>query len=235
MPVRWFSGPRPAAEPAPPPGHRSPALKAILDGLPPGSRREVLDLGPPLAGNIKLLSALSCRVRIADLHRSLLAESVESRRPEAMGALFERLLPLAPEEHFDALLAWDVFDYMRPDQVSSLMARLTPAFPPEALVLVLVSTRRQIPARPLGYRIVDRENLAYDGPLQPSRPGPRYTQPDLARMMPGFSVRRSFLLRNGIQEYLLARGEGEGAPRAPEPSLVAGASWKRPWFRRGRL
>jgi hypothetical protein len=232
--VWWFSGSRSPAEPAPPPGHRSQALKAILDGLLPESRHAVLDLGPPLAGNIKFLSALSCRVRIADLHRSLCAEPVESRRPEAMGALFERLLPLAPEERFDALLAWDVFDYMRPDQVSSLMARLTPACRPGALVLVLVSTRRQIPARPLRYRIVDCENVAGDGPFQPVRACPRYTQPDLARMMPGFSVRRSFLLRNGIQEYLLARGAGEGAARVPEAGAVSGASSGRPWFRRGR-
>ena len=230
----WFSGARPPAAPAPPAGHRSQALTAVLDGLVPGARHAVLDLGPPLAGNIKFLSALSCRVRIADLHRSLSAETVESRRPEAMGALFERLLPLAPEERFDALLAWDVFDYMRPDQVSSLMARLTPACRPEALVLVLVSTRRQIPARPLLYRIVDRENLACDGPLQPARACPRYTQPDLARMMPGLSVRRSFLLRNGIQEYLLARGTGDGAAGVPEARAASGATSGRPWFRRGR-
>jgi hypothetical protein len=232
--VWWFSRSRAPAEDAPSPGHCSQALKAILDGLPPESRHAVLDLGPPLAGNIKFLSARSCRVRIADLHRSLCAESVESRRPEGMGALFERLLPLAPDEHFDALLAWDVFDYMRPDQVSSLMARLTPACRPEALALVLVSTRRQIPAKPLLYRIVDRENLACDGPLQPVRACPRYTQPDLARMMPGFSVRRSFLLRNGIQEYLLARGAGDGAAKPPGAGAVSGASPGRPWFRRGR-
>jgi hypothetical protein len=232
--VWWFSGSRAPAEAAPSPGHCSQALKAILDDLPPESRHAVLDLGPPLAGNIKFLSARSCRVRIADLHLSLCAETVESRRPEAMGALFERLLPLAPEERFDALLAWDVFDYMRPDQVSSLMARLTPACRPEALALVLVSTRRQIPAKPLLYRIVDRENLTCDGPLQPVRACPRYTQPDLARMMPGFSVRRSFLLRNGIQEYLLARDAGDGGPRLPASGAVPGPSHGRPWFRRGR-
>jgi hypothetical protein len=228
--VWWFSGSRSPAEPAAPPGHRSQALKGLLDGLLPESRHAVLDLGPPLAGNIKFLSALSCRVRVADLHRSLCAESVESRQPEAMGALFERLLPLAPDERFDALLAWDVFDYMRPDQVSSLMARLTPACRAGALVLVLVSTRRQIPARSPRYRIVDRENLACDGPLQPVRACPRYTQPDLARMMPGFSVRRSFLLRNGIQEYLLARDAGEGAARLREAGAASGASSGR-WFR----
>jgi len=233
--VRWFSGSRPPAEVAPPPGHRSPALRAILDDLPPGSRHAVLDLGPPLAGNIKVLSALECRVRIVDLHRSLSAEPVESRRPEAMGALYERLLPLVPDERFDALLAWDVFDYMRPDQVSSLMARLTPACRPGALALVLVSTRRQIPARPRRYRIVDRESLAYDGPSHPECPCPRYGQHDLARLMPGFSVRSSFLLRSGVQEYLLARHAGEGAAGGRDARLASSPAAGRSWFRRGRL
>jgi hypothetical protein len=230
--VAWFSGSRSAAEPAPPPGHRSESLKALLDSLQPEARHAVLDLGPPLAGNIQFLSALSCRVRIADLHRSLSAESLESRQPEAMGALFERLLPLAPDERFDALLAWDVLDYLRPDQVSSLMARLTPACQPGALVLVMVSTRRQIPTRPARYRIVDRETLSCDGPLPLVRACPQYTQLDLARMLPGFSVRRSYLLRNGIQEYLLARDSGDAAARARSAGAAPGAS--RAWFRRSR-
>ena len=203
-----------------------------MDSLRPESRNTVLDFGPPLAGNIKFLSALSCRVRIADLHRSLCAESVENRQAEAMDATFERLLPLAPDERFDALLAWDVFDYMRPDQVSSLMARLTPACRPEALVLVLASTRRQIPAAPLRYRILDRENLAGGGPLEPVRVCPRYAQPDLRRMMPGFSVRHSVLLRSGIQEYLFARGAGEQAARTREAGADTGASPRHSWFRR---
>lgn len=211
----------------------SQSLKALLDSLRPESRHAVLDLGPPLAENVKLLSGLGCRVRIADLHRSLSAESLESRQPEAMDALFERLLPLAPEEGFDALLAWDVLDYLRPDQVSSLMARLTPACRPGALALVMVSTRRQIPARPARYRILDRETLDCDSPPQPMRACPLYTQLDLAHMMPGFSVRRSFLLRSGIQEYLLARDErGPAKPRSAGPASAVAS--ERTWFRRGR-
>ena len=76
--MAWFSGSRAPAEAARPQGLHSQALKALLGGLGPGSRHCVLDLGPPLAANIKFLSALSCRVRIADLHRSLSAESIES-------------------------------------------------------------------------------------------------------------------------------------------------------------
>ena len=231
--MSWFSGSRSAAEPAPQSGHRSQSLKALLDSLQSESRHAVLDLGPPLASNIKLLSGLGCRVRIADLHRSLSAESLESRQPEAMGALLERLLPLAADERFDALLAWDVLDYLRPDQVSSLMARLTPAFRPGALALVMVSTRRQIPARPARYRIVDRDTLDCDGPLQPMRACPLYTQLDLAHMMPAFSVRRSLLFRNGIQEYLLAR-DAEGAVKPRGTGAASSVAPERTWFRRGR-
>jgi hypothetical protein len=193
----------------------------------------VLDLGPPLAANIQFLSALSCRVRIADLHRSLSVESVESRSPERMGALLERLLPLAPGERFDAVLAWDVFDYLRLDQATALMSRLAPACRAEAPVLVLASTGREIPAKPLRYRILDPENLACEGSREPSRASPRYTQPDLARMMPGFSVRRSVLLRRGLQEYLFIRGAVEEPFKAVEASAPRGASSRAPWFRRG--
>jgi hypothetical protein len=232
--VRWFSGWRAPAEAAGPPGLRSQALKALVDRLRPESRDTVLDLGPPLAANVKFLAALSCRVRIADLHRSLCVESIESRRPEAMGALLERLLPLAPGELFAAILAWDVFDYMRPDQVSALVARLAPACRPEAPVLVLASTGREIPATPLRYRILDPENLACEGPGEPRRASPRYTQPDLGRMMPGFSVRRSVLLRSGLQEYLFTRGATEPA-RAGKAGAVRGGPSRIPWFRRGPI
>ena len=227
-----FSGLRDPAEGARPPALRCQALRELLGVLRPGARHAVLDLGPPLAANVQYLAALSCRVRIADLFRSLSLESVESRRPEAVGALFDRLLPLAPGERFDALLAWDVFDYLRPDQVAALLSRLAPACPPEAPVLVLASTGRTIPATPLRYRILDPENLACEGPAEPTRPCPRYTQPDFRRMMAGFSIRRSILMRSGLHEYLFVRDAGDEVAPSAEAGAARSAS-RPPWFRRG--
>jgi len=232
--VRWFSASNSTPAPDQSRAHRSPALKALLDGLRPETRPTVLDLGPPVAGNVAFLTALSCRVRIADLLRALRAEPLESRKPEAVGALIDRLLPLAPGECFDAMLAWDVFDYLRPDHVSALMARLTPACRPGARVLVLTSMRRQLPAAPLRYRILGRESLAGEGPLEPAgRPagdGRTRVQPDVRRLMPGFSVRHSVLLRSGVQEYLLVRDAG----KAPNGTGVSAAP-RSTWFRRGSL
>jgi hypothetical protein len=183
-------------------------LKAVLSALRPTSRRAVLDLGPALGSNVEFLSALRCRVRIVDLHRSVIGESIERREPKPFEALLERLLPLAPEEAFDALLAWDVFNYLRRDQVAALMARLARACRSGAPVLAFLWTRRQMPVLPLRFRIADRENVVWEGPRDTFRPSPRYSANDVARMTPGFVVKGSFLLRNGIQEYLLESAGG---------------------------
>jgi hypothetical protein len=60
-----------------------------------------------------------------------------------------------------------------------------------------------MPALPMRYRIADPENVVWEGPRDALRPSPRYTANDVARMTPGFVVKGSYLLRNGIQEYLL--------------------------------
>jgi hypothetical protein len=185
----------------------------VIEALAPGARPGVLDLGPPLGANLAFLSKRRCRVRIADLHSSLALEPAESTKPGAFAATLERLLPVARGECFDAVLSWDLFDYLRPDQVAALMAWLAPSCHPRTLVLAFISTRPRIPAAPLRYRILDAESVAWEGTLDAVRPAPRHSQPELARMMPTFAVKGSFLLRNGLQEYLFA---SRPAIRAPE-------------------
>ncbi len=207
--MSWFAREAIASLRPQPSGHRSLALRALVDGLRPAERPSVLDLGPPLSGNLKFLSALQCRVRVADLHSALSAEPLEGRRPQAMPALAERLLPLEPDDRFDAVLAWDVFDYMSVEQAVPLMQRLAPRLRPGAQLLALVSMQPQIPAVPLRHRIVDRDTLDSEaGPRgaerEALRPGPRHRQADLVRMMPTLAVRRCYLLRSGVKEYLLA-------------------------------
>ena len=44
--------------------------------------------------------------------------------------------------------------------------------------------------------------------LDPARrPAPRYRPAEVDQMLPGFSVDRSMLLRHGIQEFLMVRGQ----------------------------
>jgi hypothetical protein len=140
-----------------------------------------------------------------DLFRSLQAESLEAREPEACAALIARLLTLDPREQFEIVLLWDLLDYLHAHEISALMAHLAPACSPRVVAFALVSTLRQIPGAPRRYRIEDEDTLSWSAAADPPRPGPRRTQPELARLMPGFRVKSSFILRNGVQEYLLER------------------------------
>jgi Methyltransferase domain len=209
--MAWLFGSRaaaagtpPAAVPAGHAAHRSVTFGALVSSLNPEARPQVLDLGPPLGGNIEWLSARSCRVFVVDLHRSLMAETLEARDREHFPQLVERLVPLTAEDRLDAVLAWDVFNYLRPDQLEALMARIAPACRPGAQVLSFIATRREIPATPLRYRILSPDTLSWEGAQTPTRAAAGYHQPDFARLMPRFRLKSSFLLRNGIQEYLFS-------------------------------
>jgi hypothetical protein len=202
----WLPRPRThQADAAPPASHRSLALRPLLSALDPETRHAVLDLGPPVGRNLELLSTLGCRIRIIDLYRSLAAEPLDNRGPESCGALVARLLPFEPSEGFERVLLWGLFDYLRPHEITALMAHVASACRPRALAFAMVSTQRQLPAAPRRYQIEDLDTVSWTGAEHPQRPCPRYTQGELCRLMPGFKVRNSFLLRHGAQEYLFER------------------------------
>jgi hypothetical protein len=73
---------------------------------------------------------------------------------------------------------------------------------PGSLLFALISSQPAIPAAPTIFRILDTENIVYETRTQGSCPGPRHNPRDVARAMSGFEVSSSFLLRNGIQEYV---------------------------------
>jgi hypothetical protein len=214
--MSWFSGSRQrrAPEPKESLAHRSLALPQLLRGLHPEAHPSLLDLGMAVGPNLEFLSRYSCRVRIVDLYRSLLAEPAESREPDAFPALLVRLLPLEAGEHFDIILAWDLLNYLRADQTTALMTWLTPACTARTIVFALISTQRQIPNAPLRYRILDEHHMAWEGAAVATRPSPRFTQLQMQRMTPGFSVKSSYILRNGIQECLLQMGTQRGVAKA---------------------
>lgn len=185
--------------------HQSLALPLLVKRLEGGLRRRVLDLGPAVGGNVSFLAGLSCRVHIADLQQSLFPAG--EARPAMSGEEFEKLLEedLPSGEGFDVVLAWDLLDYLEEDRVGILSRHLARLCPAGSLLLVLVSTRREIPDRPNRFEIVDSDHLDYEMETGLLRPGPQYKEPVLRRCLPEFEVESTFLLRNGIQEYLFAR------------------------------
>jgi hypothetical protein len=157
----------------------------------------VLDLGPARPENVAFFARLPCRLHVEDLYRTL-----AGRRG---AGLPDDILQLPLETRLDAVLAWDLFDYLDADLLRALAPRLADLCRPGALLFALVSYLGTIPDRPLDFRLGDGDLLLY-GPSPRRRPGPRHAARELEKLLAGFQFQSSYLLRNGYQEFLLTRG-----------------------------
>lgn len=197
----------------------SPCLKLLFDRLAMGGRSLVLDLGPAVGENVSFFARLSCKIYIADLYESLFAPT--AHRPQgakAFGMMLERELPSTGGEAVDVILAWDLINYLDIEQQQVLAAALAGYCHRGTQIFAMIATHKEMPARPTPFHVLDRRHLAFESDRQWQRESPRYTEPDLRRGMPDFEVDVSFLLRNGLQEYILnyrPRGGLAGGPPGP--------------------
>jgi hypothetical protein len=179
-------------------------LKLLFDRLQSGGRHLILDLGPAVGDNVQFFAQLSCKLFIADLYESLFAPA--SRQPDGLRTfrkLLQTDLPTTDGQAVDLILAWDLLNYLEPEYLRVLAESLASYSHRGTQMFAMVATHKEMPAKPTVFRIRDYEHLIFQPDEQWRRPSPRYTEPDLVRGMPGFEVDVSFLLRNGLQEYLL--------------------------------
>jgi hypothetical protein len=121
---------------------------------------------------------------------------------------FGQLLAFPEETRFDAVLIWDLINYLERREVAALARQLARFCAPGAQLFALISILKQIPAEPMRFRILDHEHLAYETRTASVRPCPRYAPAELNELLRGFRLDRSFLMRHGTQEYLFTRQAG---------------------------
>ena len=193
------SGPGKALEPQP-----SLALGTLFRQLRRDRKYHILDLGPAVGDNINFLSRFPCRIRVEDLHYTLGGFDYLSQAGKVdYEAVFQYLLPYEKSTRFDIILAWDLFNYMEFVEVQFLMRHLAKFCHPGTVLFTMISTVKNIPEKPGYYKIVDDSNVIYHSRSTVLRPCPRYHDVDLKQLMPTFRVYNSYLLRNGMKEYLL--------------------------------
>jgi len=185
--------------------HRSLGLNALLGSVRGDRSYSILDLGPALEANVRFWSQFSCRLHIYDFYRSY-REWKSSVVPgeESEAAAFSSLLLFPEETVFDIILAWDLLNYFDLPELEALVQRLSRWCRPGTLLFALISSLPSIPALPILFRILDREQMILEIPTRETRPCPRYEPRDIARLMAGFTVASSFLSRRGIREYVFA-------------------------------
>jgi hypothetical protein len=184
--------------------YTSLALKAIMELLGIEQQYRILDLGPAVGANVDFFSELSSQLYVADLLRTLGSKHLAPAEEEIdWDAVFEEILPYQEGTRFDLVLAWDILNYLTPPQIQAAVRRIGDFCAMNALVYAMISTRKDIPAHSRSYHIVSSNRLVYKTPGRAIRPCPLYKEPDLVRLMPQFNVKSTYILRNGIQEYLM--------------------------------
>ncbi len=187
---------RPTADEAPTlEVHHSPGLEAALKVVGAAGGDRVLDLGPAVSANLEFLSSSARHLRVADLlsdHRG---------RDEADAGGAGTLVDPAWGP-FDLVLAWDVLSYLEPEDAADVVAAITEASSPGACLFALVTTTEEAAGRSVTFVVRDGTTLEYR-PAPPRQRHLRSAKPAaVQRLLAPFRVERSFVLRNGFQEYV---------------------------------
>ncbi len=196
--------------------YHSLALPGLIERLDGDRKCGILDLGPAHGATVEFFSQYSCKLYVADLYRSLqtyhVDPGIEPQDDDEAAAerarIFDELLPYDGDTRFDLVLAWDLLNYLEPEQIEVLSRRLARFSQHGTKLFAMVAIHQEIPARPCAFKILDTETLEYDALTHRTRAAPRHTEPALRRLMSGFDVESTCVLRNGLQEYVFTFAPG---------------------------
>lgn len=180
----------------------APLFASLIERLQAAEERcVVLDLGPARTETLALFSRFRARLDIVDLGESL--EQLDVEEPDLLQERVERLLPARSEEAAQVILCWDVLNYLTRPALAALMTAAAERAARGAYAHALIAySSSRMPVKPACFVPLDEQRLVAAAPPQDERDAPRYSPADLARCMPGYTVERARLLRNGMQEYL---------------------------------
>jgi len=211
-----------------PASYSSPGLEELLQRLKEGATCDILELGPVRSRNVEFWSRFSTSLYIADLRSCLplpatavaAAEDAAAAAAEDVEAApepdWKRLLDLPEGRSYDAILAWDLLNYLDLASISSLIRYLKPFCRPGTILFTLIFDQKQMPEKITVYRIIDESHLAYEYGSLALRPCLGHQPRALAGVMSPFITSSSFRLRNGVVEYLfIYEGETPGSAAVP--------------------
>jgi hypothetical protein len=182
--------------------HPTKVLARVLDELSLQPAPVLLDLGPVIGANVSFLGErLACRLHLEDLFAAVDRLTGAGKDAEVRPML-DSALALDPAS-VHAVLAWDLFDHLMPEEAAVLAGRVVRVLRPGGLVMAIFATSHD--ARPLyrKYIIEDGEHLRHRW-LPYSRPAQRVLLGrDVERLFSPLEVAESHLLTHHQRETLL--------------------------------
>lgn len=168
---------------------------------------EVLDLGPAIGSNIAFMGErIGCRIHVKDLYADLERHAQDAaldRFPEFL----EACLRDYSAESIDAVLCWDIFDYLAPPAATVLARTLIEALRPGGALLAFFGGGATADMSYTRYVIEDEGHLRYR--VAPATCGRQRSlqNREILALFPGLNLSDSILLKSGVREVLFRKPE----------------------------
>ncbi len=213
--MRWFRGAEEAqAKSVPKTGaqrisRRSTGFAEFTRTLAGFRDPAVLDLGPTSSANISFLTQYGGRVYNEDILRAAREAVSELKPAEEAGNLdpkkfFEENLD-HPQHRFDAILCWDIPDYLHEFLVKPMVERISTILRPGGILLAFFHTKDAGPDSPYCRYHIPQADLLELEPVPDVRLQRIFNNRHIENLFKDFSSLKFFLARDNIREVLAVR------------------------------
>src|ERR1700733_3922696 len=203
---------------APKAGRQSNGLKEFLWQLDGIGHGHLLDLGPARQTTITFFIDRGFKVYTEDLLATwqyfLEEDLVQAKKlpatadksemtPEARAKRFLDTTLLYPNDTFDAVLLWDMLDYLDNDLMAKLAARITSLVRDGGVVFAMFHQRKPIIFH--RYRVLDAQNLELIPASCPFQPQRVFQNREISNLFSRFRTSKMFVGRDQIREGLFVK------------------------------
>jgi hypothetical protein len=165
---------------------------------------EVVDLGPAIGSNIAFLGErIGCKIHVKDLY----ADLERHAHPDTLDRFPQLLDRFAGYgvESIDAVLCWDLFDYLVPAAASALAGTLIQTLRPGGVLLAFFGAGGAGERSYTRYVIEDEGHLRHRVSAAACSRQRVLQNRDILALFPGLDVFDSVLLKSGVRELLFRK------------------------------
>jgi hypothetical protein len=167
----------------------------------------ILDLGVATQQNVTFITNLGHRLYAADFLQILndtfgLDDTVDQSNPGQIEYFLKQALDY-PEGHFDAVLIWDVLEYLAPALLTAVVERLHTIVRPKSYMLAFFHADNKVEAVPFyTFRIqqLDTLQVAQQGQRRPAQ---LFNNRGLEKLFGKFESVKFFLTRERLREVII--------------------------------
>ena len=185
---------------------RSKTLQQFLSVVCAKPAAEFLDLGPVIGTNISFLGErVGCKIHVEDLYADLDRHARQGQLEQLPEFLTKRFA--LSDESLDAVLGWDVFDYLDASAATVLAGEVMRLLRPGGALLAFFGTTGPQMCY-IKYVIEDEEHLRYQVyPAACSRQRVLQNR-EIIKLFAGLRVFDSVLLKSGAREMVFQKPPG---------------------------